>query len=104
VAGKVRAYAAALVLVGPVRHLAADRRPEPGPRRRHCAPGKTERSLSVWYYQATAAADAINDAAAYVTAKKLLARRQRAKAAVATRRRSSSDAGLSRARAAKMPQ
>jgi 3-phenylpropionate/trans-cinnamate dioxygenase ferredoxin reductase subunit len=39
-------------------------------------PGKTERSLSVWYYQGEQllAVDAINDAAAYVTAKKLLER------------------------------
>jgi 3-phenylpropionate/trans-cinnamate dioxygenase ferredoxin reductase subunit len=39
-------------------------------------PGKTERSLSVWYYQGDSllAVDAINDAAAYVTAKKLLER------------------------------
>jgi 3-phenylpropionate/trans-cinnamate dioxygenase ferredoxin reductase subunit len=39
-------------------------------------PGKTERSLSVWYYQGETllAVDAINDAAAYVTAKKLLER------------------------------
>lgn len=39
-------------------------------------PGKSERSLSVWYYQGESliAADAINDAAAYVTAKKLLER------------------------------
>jgi 3-phenylpropionate/trans-cinnamate dioxygenase ferredoxin reductase component len=39
-------------------------------------PGKTERSLSVWYYQGDRllAVDAINDAAAYVTAKKLLER------------------------------
>lgn len=39
-------------------------------------PGKTERSLSVWYYQGGSllAVDAINDAAAYVTAKKLLER------------------------------
>jgi 3-phenylpropionate/trans-cinnamate dioxygenase ferredoxin reductase subunit len=38
--------------------------------------GKTERSLSVWYYRGDAllAVDAINDAAAYVTAKKLLER------------------------------
>ena len=38
--------------------------------------GKTERSLSVWYYQGDTllAVDAINDAAAYVTAKKLLER------------------------------
>ena len=38
--------------------------------------GKTERSLSVWYYQGDSllAVDAINDAAAYVTAKKLLER------------------------------
>jgi 3-phenylpropionate/trans-cinnamate dioxygenase ferredoxin reductase subunit len=38
--------------------------------------GKTERSLSVWYYQGDAllAVDAINDAAAFVTAKKLLER------------------------------
>ena len=39
-------------------------------------PGKSERSLSVWYYQGDTllAADAINDAAAFVTAKKLLER------------------------------
>jgi 3-phenylpropionate/trans-cinnamate dioxygenase ferredoxin reductase subunit len=39
-------------------------------------PGKTERSLSVWYYQGEdlLAVDAINDAAAFVTAKKLLER------------------------------
>jgi len=39
-------------------------------------PGKTERSLSVWYYRGEQllAVDAINDAAAYVTAKKLLER------------------------------
>ena len=39
-------------------------------------PGKTERSLSVWYYQGDSllAVDAINDAAAFVTAKKLLER------------------------------
>jgi 3-phenylpropionate/trans-cinnamate dioxygenase ferredoxin reductase subunit len=39
-------------------------------------PGKTERSLSVWYYQGDSllAVDAINDAAAYVTAKKVLER------------------------------
>jgi 3-phenylpropionate/trans-cinnamate dioxygenase ferredoxin reductase component len=38
--------------------------------------GKTERSLSVWYFQGDTllAVDAINDAAAYVTAKKLLER------------------------------
>jgi 3-phenylpropionate/trans-cinnamate dioxygenase ferredoxin reductase component len=38
--------------------------------------GKTERSLSVWYYQGDTllAVDAINDAAAFVTAKKLLER------------------------------
>jgi 3-phenylpropionate/trans-cinnamate dioxygenase ferredoxin reductase subunit len=38
--------------------------------------GKTERSGSVWYYQGDRllAVDAINDAAAYVTAKKLLER------------------------------
>jgi 3-phenylpropionate/trans-cinnamate dioxygenase ferredoxin reductase subunit len=38
--------------------------------------GKTERSLSVWYYQGDTllAVDAINDAAAYVTAKRLLDR------------------------------
>jgi 3-phenylpropionate/trans-cinnamate dioxygenase ferredoxin reductase component len=38
--------------------------------------GKTERSLSVWYYRGETllAVDAINDAAAYVTAKKLLER------------------------------
>lgn len=37
-------------------------------------PGKSERNLSVWYYRADQllAVDAINDAAAYVTAKKLL--------------------------------
>ncbi len=39
-------------------------------------PGKSERSLSVWYYRGDQllAVDAINDAAAYVTAKKLLER------------------------------
>jgi 3-phenylpropionate/trans-cinnamate dioxygenase ferredoxin reductase subunit len=39
-------------------------------------PGKSERSLSVWYYQGDTllAVDAINDAAAFVTAKKLLER------------------------------
>jgi 3-phenylpropionate/trans-cinnamate dioxygenase ferredoxin reductase subunit len=39
-------------------------------------PGKTERSLSIWYYQGDTllAVDAINDAAAFVTAKKLLER------------------------------
>jgi 3-phenylpropionate/trans-cinnamate dioxygenase ferredoxin reductase component len=39
-------------------------------------PGKTERSLSVWYYQGDSllAVDAINDAAAFVAAKKLLER------------------------------
>ena len=39
-------------------------------------PGKTERSRSVWYYRGEAllAVDAINDAAAFVTAKKLLER------------------------------
>jgi len=39
-------------------------------------PGKTERSRSVWYYhgQQLLAVDAINDAAAFVTAKKLLER------------------------------
>jgi 3-phenylpropionate/trans-cinnamate dioxygenase ferredoxin reductase component len=39
-------------------------------------PGKTERSLSVWYYRGEQllAVDAINDAAAFVTAKKLLER------------------------------
>ena len=39
-------------------------------------PGKTERSLSVWYYRGDKllAVDAINDAAAFVTAKKLLER------------------------------
>ncbi len=39
-------------------------------------PGKTERSPSVWYYQGEhlLAVDAINDAAAFVTAKKLLER------------------------------
>jgi len=38
--------------------------------------GKSERSLSVWYYQGETllAVDAINDAAAFVTAKKLLER------------------------------
>ncbi len=38
--------------------------------------GKTDRSLSVWYYQGDnlLAVDAINDAAAFVTAKKLLER------------------------------
>jgi 3-phenylpropionate/trans-cinnamate dioxygenase ferredoxin reductase subunit len=38
--------------------------------------GKSERSLSVWYYQGDTllAVDAINDAAAFVTAKKLLER------------------------------
>ena len=49
-------------------------------------PGKTERSLSVWYYQGDSllAVDAINDAAAFVTAKKLLERGASvAKAAVA---------------------
>ena len=39
-------------------------------------PGKSERSRSVWYYQGDTllAVDAINDAAAFVTAKKLLER------------------------------
>jgi 3-phenylpropionate/trans-cinnamate dioxygenase ferredoxin reductase component len=39
-------------------------------------PGKSERSASVWYYQGDKllAVDAMNDAAAYVTAKKLLER------------------------------
>jgi 3-phenylpropionate/trans-cinnamate dioxygenase ferredoxin reductase subunit len=39
-------------------------------------PGKTERSRSVWYYQGEQllAVDAMNDAAAFVTAKKLLER------------------------------
>ncbi|MGL6110896.1 MAG: NAD(P)/FAD-dependent oxidoreductase, partial [Rubrivivax sp.] len=39
-------------------------------------PGKTERNLSVWYYRGEQllAVDAINDAAAFVTAKKLLER------------------------------
>ena len=39
-------------------------------------PGKTERSRSVWYYEGEQllAVDAINDAAAFVTAKKLLER------------------------------
>ena len=49
-------------------------------------PGKSERSLSVWYYQGDSllAVDAINDAAAFVTAKKLLERGASvAKAAVA---------------------
>ena len=38
--------------------------------------GKTERSLSIWYYQGDTllAVDAINDAAAFITAKKLLER------------------------------
>ena len=38
--------------------------------------GKTERSLSIWYYQGETllAVDAINDAAAFITAKKLLER------------------------------
>jgi 3-phenylpropionate/trans-cinnamate dioxygenase ferredoxin reductase subunit len=39
-------------------------------------PGKTARSLSVWYFKGEQllAVDAINDAAAFVTAKKLLER------------------------------
>jgi len=39
-------------------------------------PGKTATSLSVWYYRGEQllAVDAMNDAAAYVTAKKLLER------------------------------
>ena len=39
-------------------------------------PGKTERSRSIWYYRGEQllAVDAINDAAAFVTAKKLLER------------------------------
>ena len=55
-------------------------------------PGKSERSLSVWYYRGDQllAVDAINDAAAYVTAKKLLERGGNVAKAAVRRTRSSS--------------